>query len=143
MDFNDIMERLRAGEDIQTIGDEFAQMLNDAETARKAEIEEERLAAEAEKKAKADREAEQALKLELATNLANAFNAYVSFAFPGFDEDIVSAETIVETMDSVASMVNWFKPAKTPSKAKVIVKPLRADQTPDDVLSDFLKKFGW
>ena len=143
MNFNDIMERLRAGEDIQSIGDEFAALMNKAVQAREKEIETERLAAEAEKKAQADREAEQALKLELATNLANAFNAYVSFAFPDLDEEIVSAETVIETIDSITSMLNWFKPAKTPSKAKVIVKPLRADQTPDDILSDFLKKFGW
>lgn len=132
---NDILARLRNGESIEDIGNEFARMLNAAQSEYEAEVE----AAEA--KRRAEQEKVNSIKHQLAQNLADAFKNYADFVAPGmFDEnDSFTAVEVEETLDGILGFARVF----TPMKDKVKVKVKKADYSADEVLADFLNKFGW
>ena len=131
---NDLMERLRNGESIENIGNEFADLMTRASKQYAEEQEAERIA-------KTKREEEAARKNVLAQELADAFNAYVSFVTPTLFEEMDSfgAAEVEETLDGILSFASAF----VPMKDKVKVKAKKLDQSADEVLADFLNKFGW
>lgn len=132
---NDILARLRNGESIEDIGNEFARMLNAAQSEYEAEVE----AAEA--KRRAEQEKANSIKHQLAQNLADAFKAYADFVAPGLfaEGDTITAAEVEENVDSVLNFTRVFAPMK--DKVKVRVKKI--DQSADEVLADFLNKLGW
>ena len=77
----------------------------------------------------------------LAEDLANAFQAYINFVAPDLvsEDDKVSAEEVMETIDNIADVWRAFKPVS--QKAQVIVRKL--DRTADDIIADFLTRCGW
>ena len=131
---NDLMERLRNGETIENIGNEFAALMTEAS---KQYAEEQ----EAERAAKAKREKEAALQDVYAQELADAFNTYVNFVAPDLlaESGTFGAAEVKETLDGILNLASAFVPMK--DKVKVKVKKL--DQSADEVLADFLNKFGW
>jgi hypothetical protein len=131
---NDLMERLRNGESIEDIGNEFASLMTEAS---KQYAEEQ----EAERAAKAKREKEAALKDVYAQELADAFNAYVKFLTPTLFEESepFDAKDVAETLDGILSFASAFVPLKD----RVKVRAQKIDQSADEVLADFLNKFGW
>lgn len=131
---NDILARLRNGESIEDIGNEFARLLNAAQSEYEAEVE----AAEAE--AKRQKEAQNAIKNELAADLAEALNAYVRYMDPDLlkGNEFTAAE-IVESFDGILNFARVLKPAK--DRVKVQIK--RLDKSADEAIADFLNKFGW
>ena len=132
---NDILARLRNGESIEDIGNEFARMLNAAQSEYEAEVEAE------EAKRRAEQEKANSVKHQLAQNLADAFKAYADFVAPELfaESDILTAVEVEETLDGVLGFARAFIPMK--DKVKVRVKKI--DQSADEVLADFLNKFGW
>lgn len=140
-DYERLMERLREGESIDAIGNEFAEMLTRASKQHHDEV-------EAEKARKAEEEQRLAKEIEnveirklLAEDLANAFQAYIDFVIPDLisADEKISAEEVMETIDSIADVWKAFKPVS--QKAKVIVKKI--DRTADDIIADFLTRCGW
>ena len=132
---NDILARLRNGESIEDIGNEFARMLNAAQSEYEAEIEAE------EAKRRAEQEKANIIKHQLAQNLADAFKAYADFVAPGLfaEGDTITAAEVEENVDSVLNFTRVFAPMKD----KVRVKVKKIDQSADEVLADFLNKLGW
>lgn len=131
---NDLMERLRSGENIEDIGHEFASLMTEASKQYAEEQEAERVA-------KAKREEKAAHKSVLAQELADAFNAYVKFIAPDlFDEsEPFDAEDVAETLDGILGFASAFVPLKD----RVKVRAQKLDQSADEVLTDFLNRFGW
>lgn len=140
-DYERLMERLREGESIDAIGNEFAEMLTRASKQHHDEVEAEK-ARQAEEEQRLARENENAeIRKMLAEDLANAFQAYIDFVAPDLvsEDDKVSAEEVMETIDNIADVWRAFKPVS--QKAKVIVRKL--DRTADDIIADFLTRCGW
>ena len=140
-DYERLMERLREGESIDAIGNEFAEMLTRASKQHHDEVEAEK-ARQAEEEQRLARENENAeIRKMLAEDLANAFQAYIDFVAPDLvsEDDKVSAEEVMETIDNIADVWRAFKPVS--QKAKVIVRKL--DRTADDIIADFLSRCGW
>ena len=132
---NDILARLRNGESIEDIGNEFARMLNAAQSEYEAEVEAE------EAKRRAEQERANSVKHQLAQNLADAFKAYADFVAPELfaEEDSLSAAEVEETLDGILGFARVFVPVKD----KVKVKIKKVDQSADEVLADFLYELGW
>ena len=132
---NDILARLRNGESIEDIGNEFARMLNAAQSEYEAEVEAE------EAKRRAEQEKANSIKHQLAQNLADAFKAYADFVAPELfaEGDTLTAAEVEETLDNVLTLSRIF----IPMKDKVKVKVKKVDQSADDIISNFLNKLGW
>lgn len=125
MDMNDIVARLKNGEDAQAIADEMAKALNDAVDQVKAESK------------KTDREA------VLAQEIADRINEYAGLN--GYKDSALTAEdvkTIFEEvygfMDGVSDLFDVLFPKDKPKK-KVEVK--RYKKSDEDAIADFLNAF--
>jgi hypothetical protein len=90
---NDILARLRAGESIDDIGAEIAEMMNAAVTMKAKEDEEKRKAEEA-----------AAWQMKDAEVLADVMNDYFK-KYCGATEDMVNAEGLVAAADELAKML--------------------------------------
>lgn len=132
---NDILARLRNGESIEDIGNEFARMLNAAQSEYEAEVEAE------EAKRRAEQEKANSVKHQLAQNLADAFKAYADFVAPELfaEGDTLTAAEVEENVDSALSFARVF----IPMKDRVKVKIKKIDQSADEVLANFINEFGW
>ena len=122
MDMNDIVARLKNGEDAQTIADEMAKSLNDA-------------VKQAEKETKqADR------KTALAQEIADRINEYA--ALNGYKDSALTAsdvETIFAEVYGLMNGVNDLLDALFPKSTQVKVKKVK--KTDDDVIAEFLNTF--
>lgn len=125
MDMNDIVARLKNGEDAQAIADEMAKALNDAVDKVKAESK------------TADR------KAVLAQEIADRINEYAGLN--GYKNSSLKAEDIENIfeevygfMDGVADLFDVLFPADKPKK-KVEVK--RCKKSDEDAIADFLNAF--
>lgn len=149
-----ILERLRAGEDPTVIGNELVAILNEAIADKKAEDE-----------AKRKEEEAKAWQMKDAELLAEVMNDYFK-KYCGATEDMVNAEglvaaagdlakmlnvidKVVETANEVSNNVNEVKATvkqtvKEPGKpAKTIVKTgQEAADWVEEVFSEFFKAFG-
>lgn len=123
MDMNDIIARLKNGEDAQAIADEMAKSLNDAVKQ-----------VEQETKKQADR------KTALAQEIADRINEYA--ALNGYKDSALTAsdvENIFAEVYGLMTGVNDLLDALFPKSEKVKVKKVK--RTDDDVIAEFLNTF--
>lgn len=122
MDMNDIIARLKNGEDAQAIADEMAKFLNDA-------------VKQVEKEAKqADRKAALAQEIADRINEYAALNGYKDSALTASDVENIFTE-VYGLLDGVNDLLDAF----IPKSEKVKVKKVK--RTDDDVIADFLNTF--
>lgn len=122
MDMNDIIARLKNGEDAQAIADEMAKSLNDAVKQVKEEAKQ------------ADR------KTALAQEIADRINEYA--ALNGYKDSALTASDVENIFTEVYGLmdgVNDLLDALFPKSEKVKVKKVK--RTDDDVIADFLNTF--
>ena len=122
MDMNDIIARLKNGEDAQAIADEMAKSLNDAVK-------------------QVEKESKQAgRKAALAQEIADRINEYA--ALNGYNDSALTAsdvENIFAEVYGLMTGVNDLLDALFPKSEKVKVKKVK--RTDDDVIADFLNTF--
>lgn len=122
MDMNDIIARLKNGEDAQAIADEMAKSLNDAVKQVKEEAKQ------------ADR------KTALAQEIADRINEYADLN--GYKDSALTASDVENIFTEVYGLmdgVNDLLDALFPKSEKVKVKKVK--RTDDDVIADFLNTF--
>ena len=122
MDMNDIVARLKNGEDAQTIADEMAKSLNDAVKQVEKETKQ------------ADR------KTALAQEIADRINEYA--ALNGHKDSALTAsdvENIFTEVYGFMSGINDLLDALSPKNTQVKVKKVK--KTDDDVIAEFLNTF--
>ena len=122
MDMNDIVARLKNGEDAQAIADEMAKSLNDAVKQVEKETKQ------------ADR------KTALAQEIADRINEYA--ALNGYKDSALTAsdvETIFTEVYGLMNGVNDLIDALFPKSTQVKVKKVK--KTDDDVIAEFLNTF--
>lgn len=122
MDMNDIIARLKNGEDAQVIADEMAKSLNDAVKQVEKETKQ------------ADR------KTALAQEIADRINEYA--ALNGYKDSALTAsdvENIFAEVYGLMTGVNDLLDVLFPKSEKVKVKKVK--RTDDDVIADFLNTF--
>lgn len=122
MDMNDIIARLKNGEDAQAIADEMAKSLNDAVK-------------------QVEKESKQAgRKAALAQEIADRINEYA--ALNGYKDSALTASDVENIFTEVYGFldgVNDLLDAFIPKSEKVKVKKVK--KTDDDVIADFLNTF--
>lgn len=122
MDMNDIIARLKNGEDAQAIADEMAKSLNDAVK-------------------QVEKESKQAgRKTALAQEIADRINEYA--ALNGYKDSALTASDVENIFTEVYGLldgVNDLLDAFIPKSEKVKVKKVK--KTDDDVIADFLNTF--
>ena len=122
MDMNDIVARLKNGEDAQAIADEMAKSLNDAVKQVEKETKQ------------TDR------KTALAQEIADRINEYA--ALNGHKDSALTAsdvENIFTEVYGLMSGVNDLLDALLPKSTQVKVKKVK--KTDDDVIAEFLNTF--
>ena len=122
MDMNDIVARLKNGEDAQAIADEMAKSLNDAVKQVEKETKQ------------ADR------KTALAQEIADRINEYA--ALNGYKDSALTAsdvENIFTEVYGLMSGVNDLLDTLFPKSEKVKIKKVK--KTDDDVIAEFLNTF--
>lgn len=122
MDMNDIIARLKNGEDAQAIADEMAKSLNDAVKQVEKETKQ------------ADR------KTALAQEIADRINEYA--ALNGYKDSALTAsdvENIFAEVYGLMTGVNDLLDVLFPKSESVKVKKVK--RTDDDVIADFLNTF--
>lgn len=122
MDMNDIIARLKNGEDAQAIADEMAKSLNDAVKQVEKETKQ------------ADR------KTALAQEIADRINEYA--ALNGYKDSALTAsdvENIFAEVYGLMTGVNDLLDVLFPKSEKVKVKKVK--RTDDDVIAEFLNTF--
>lgn len=122
MDMNDIIARLKNGEDAQAIADEMAKSLNDAVK-------------------QVEKESKQAgRKAALAQEIADRINEYA--ALNGYKDSALTASDVENIFTEVYGLldgVNDLLDAFIPKSEKVKVKKIK--KTDDDVIAEFLNTF--
>lgn len=122
MDMNDIIARLKNGEDAQVIADEMAKSLNDAVK-------------------QVEKESKQAgRKAALAQEIADRINEYA--ALNGYKDSALAAsdvENIFAEVYGLMTGVNDLLDVLFPKSEKVKVKKVK--RTDDDVIAEFLNTF--
>jgi hypothetical protein len=122
MDMNDIIARLKNGEDAQVIADEMAKSLNAA-------------VAQVEKETKqADRKTVLAQEIADRINEYAALNGYKDSALTASDVENIFAE-VYGLMTGVNDLLDVLFPKSTPVKVK------KVKRTDDDVIAEFLNTF--
>lgn len=122
MDMNDIIARLKNGEDAQVIADEMAKSLNAAVKQVKEEAKQ------------ADR------KTALAQEIADRINEYA--ALNGCKDSALTASEVENIFTEVYGLMNGVNDLLDvlfPKSEKVKVKKVK--RTDDDVIADFLNTF--
>ena len=123
MDMNDIIARLKNGEDAQAIADEMAKSLN----AAVAQVEQET-------KKQADRKTALAQEIADRINEYAALNGYKDSALTASDVENIFAE-VYGLMTGVNDLLDVLFPKSTPVKVK------KVKRTDDDVIAEFLNTF--
>lgn len=122
MDMNDIIARLKNGEDAQAIADEMAKSLNDAVKQVEKETKQ------------ADRKTALAQEIADRINEYAALNGYKDSALTASDVENIFAE-VYDLMTGVNDLLDVLFPKSTPVKVK------KVKRTDDDVIADFLNTF--
>lgn len=122
MDMNDIIARLKNGEDAQAIADEMAKSLNDAVKQVEKETKQ------------ADRKAALAQEIADRINEYAALNGYKDSALTASDVENIFVE-VYGLMDGINDLLDAFIPKSEKVKVKKVKK------TDDDVIADFLNTF--
>lgn len=122
MDMNDIIARLKNGEDAQAIADEMAKSLNDAVKQVEKETKQ------------ADR------KAALAQEIADRINEYAGLN--GYKDSALTASDVENIFTEVYGLMNGVNDLLDvlfPKSEKVKVKKVK--RTDDDVIAEFLNTF--
>ena len=122
MDMNDIIARLKNGEDAQAIADEMAKSLNDAVKQVEKETKQ------------ADRKTALAQEIADRINEYAALNGYKDSALTTSDVENIFAE-VYGLMTGVNDLLDVLFPKSEPVKVK------KVKRTDDDVIADFLNTF--
>lgn len=122
MDMNDIIARLKNGEDAQVIADEMAKSLNDAVKQVEKETKQ------------ADRKAALAQEIADRINEYAALNGYKDSALTASDVENIFTE-VYGLMTGVNDLLDVLFPKSEPVKVK------KVKRTDDDVIADFLNTF--
>lgn len=122
MDMNDIVARLKNGEDAQTIADEMAKSLNDAVKQVEKETKQ------------TDRKAALAQEIADRINEYAALNGYKDSALTASDVETIFAE-VYGLMNGVNDLLDVLFPKSPQVKVKKVKK------TDDDVIAEFLNTF--
>lgn len=122
MDMNDIIARLKNGEDAQAIADEMAKSLNDAVKQVEKETKQ------------ADRKTALAQEIADRINEYAALNGYKDSALTASDVENIFAE-VYGLMTGVNDLLDMLFPKNEPVKVK------KVKRTDDDVIADFLNTF--
>lgn len=122
MDMNDIIARLKNGEDAQVIANEMAKSLNDAVKQVEKETKQ------------ADRKAALAQEIADRINEYAALNGYKDSALTASDVENIFAE-VYGLMTGVNDLLDVLFPKSEPVKVK------KVKRTDDDVIADFLNTF--
>ena len=122
MDMNDIVARLKNGEDAQTIADEMAKSLNDAVKQVEKETKQ------------ADRKTALAQEIADRINEYAALNGYKDSALTASDVENIFAE-VYGLMNGINDLLDVLSPKSTQVKVKKVKK------TDDDVIAEFLNTF--
>lgn len=122
MDMNDIIARLKNGEDAQVIADEMAKSLNDAVKQVEKETKQ------------ADRKAALAQEIADRINEYASLNGYKDSALTASDVENIFAE-VYGLMTGVNDLLDVLFPKSEPVKVK------KVKRTDDDVIADFLNTF--
>ena len=122
MDMNDIIARLKNGEDAQAIADEMAKSLNDAVKQVEKETKQ------------ADRKTALAQEVADRINEYAALNGHKDSALTASDVENIFAE-VYGLMTGVNDLLDVLFPKSEPVKVKKVKK------TDDDVIADFLNTF--
>ena len=122
MDMNDIVARLKNGEDAQTIADEMAKSLNDAVKQVEKETKQ------------ADRKTALAQEIADRINEYAALNGHKDSALTASDVENIFTE-VYDLMNGVNDLLDALFPKSTQVKVKKVKK------TDDDVIAEFLNTF--
>lgn len=122
MDMNDIIARLKNGEDAQAIADEMAKSLNDAVKQVEKETKQ------------ADRKTALAQEIADRINEYAALNGYKNSALTASDVENIFVE-VYGLMDGINDLLDAFIPKSEKVKIKKVKK------TDDDVIANFLNTF--
>lgn len=122
MDMNDIIARLKNGEDAQAIADEMAKSLNDAVKQVEKETKQ------------ADRKTALAQEIADRINEYAALNGYKDSALTASDVENIFAE-VCGLMTGVNDLLDVLFPKSEPVKVK------KVKRTDDDVIAEFLNTF--
>ena len=122
MDMNDIIARLKNGEDAQAIADEMAKSLNDAVKQVEKETKQ------------ADRKTALAQEIADRINEYAALNGYKDSALTASDVENIFAE-VYGLMTGVNDLLDVLFPKSEPVKVK------KVKRTDDYVIADFLNTF--
>ena len=122
MDMNDIVARLKNGEDAQAIADEMVKSLNAAVKQVEKETKQ------------ADRKTALAQEIADRINEYAALNGYKDSALTASDVENIFAE-VYGLMTGVNDLLDVLFPKSTPVKVKKVKK------TDDDVIAEFLNTF--
>ena len=141
----DILARLQNGEDAQTIADEFAKLLNNANKTYTDEVKK----AEAEAKAKQiqqDKEDELADILEeLKDWMRRYYSKHDKIILESFDGN--STKDVIATIDGIFELIDLgfasLVKIQNPVAKKTVAKVDRKAKPADDIINDFLKSMGW
>ena len=131
-----ILARLQNGEDAQKIADEMAAALNKVNkiySDQKAKEEAERAAA---------KRAESQKKEDL-QEIIDLFMAWLSTYYDVDAQDKLTADQVLELIDSVFEYVEAMKGLEQMFAKKAPVKTVVKTQSADDTLNAFLNKMGW
>ena len=122
MDMNDIVARLKNGEDAQAIADEMAKSLNDAVKQVEKETKQ------------ADRKTALAQEIADRINEYAALNGHKDSALTASDVENIFTE-VYDLMNGVNDLLDALFPKSTQVKVKKVKK------TDDDVIAEFLNTF--
>ena len=133
-----ILARLQNGEDAQKIADEMAAMINAANKAYADQKAEEEAARAAAKRAESQ-------KKEDLQEIIDLFIEWLS-TYYGVDSQVeLTADQVLEVIDSVFEYVEAMKSLESMFTKKVPTKVIKSNTKPnaDETINDFLKKMGW
>ena len=136
-----ILARLQAGEDAQTIANEMAAMINNANKMyadQKA----------AEEEAKRAEERKKAIALQKTADLQDILDQFAAWFQEYYNIDAsneLKADSIMELIDSVQEYVDALKGLDMLISKKPAVKVVKSNAKPsaDDTINQFLKQMGW
>lgn len=150
MDMNYFLKRLQAGEDMSDIGNEIADLMNEAQAAYEAEEKAKAAAlakALAEKKAQdeAAAKAKEEKKAALLKVLVDTIAEYGALECPDFADMFVADEediqALADSLTSIFAMIKMLGAAPIEMKNAKPARPVVAVRSDDDILKDFVKNF--
>lgn len=141
MDMNYFLKRLQAGEDMSDIGNEIADLMNEAQAAYDDEV---RAKEAALAKELAEKKAAQAHKKELARQICDLIGQYGALECPGLEGVFAVSEedvdAFVKSMTDVFGMFKNLYAINDNLLANAKNMQVKIEKTDDDILRDYIAK---